>query len=173
MELDDVIPGTIMTYRERIELAVADKRGNFVITNEISDVNNAIAYATERIFFWKDWNENWKKEHKKMNTQKRFITSQSVSDVYASAVFKSLVSLITDKLVAERSSNHDESLNLFQELLWTYTGGSLLMLQSPKKTVLYCIRNVKKKDFVLGLYLEMKMKNENDSFIKEWIKKAA
>lgn len=48
VKLDDFIPGTKMTYQERIELAVADKRCDFTIGKEVNDINGGVSFATER-----------------------------------------------------------------------------------------------------------------------------
>ena len=64
MNLDNKIPESNLTYRERIELLIADKRGKINLKDyveELSSVDGAVEYAEERSQFWIDWNKNYKK----------------------------------------------------------------------------------------------------------------
>lgn len=172
MQLDDTIPKTNMTYKERIELAVGDKRGNLPITDEFSCVMGGTSYATERIFFWTQWNDAYKLKNKFMNTQKRYIEAQMASDIYATAVYKSLVSMFTKRILEENMSN-EAALEELQEFLFVYMGGSLRMMQSPLATVKHIIMRLKIINTPLSLYLDMKFKKASNESIKRWVKNAA
>lgn len=170
MKLDELIENTKMTYRERLELAIGDSRGNFKLTPELKMVEGATEYAKERISFWTTWNEEYQKKFKKLNTQKRFIDAQIASEVYANAVYKSLESMFVLKILHSVKNSPADSFLLFKELLLIYSGGSYLMMKSIKKTVLNVIRQIKQQNALIGVYFEVNLKNIDEVSIKKWIK---
>ena len=173
-KLDDIIENASLSYRERIELAVGDKRGNFVLTDELDEVEGGRDYAEERIKFWKDWNSEYASSHKEVNTQERFVKAQIASKDYSMAVYKSLVSLICSKInEASARRGVEASTGVLQEMLWIYAGGSVLIMKKPLGTVQHIARCMKKINFPVGMYLDMKFKNASDSFVKDWMKKVA
>lgn len=174
--LDDLIEGTNITYREQIELFAGDSRGgNFDAENELSSIESGKEYAEERRKFWEKWNKDYEKNHgeKNMNTQERYIAAQKESEVYALSVYKNLCGLIAQKVSETTDHTVNSALGLLQYHLWTFLGGSLLMMQNPAKAVMDIIAGVKKSNFPVGIMLEMKLKGKNSAAIKEWIKEVA
>ena len=173
-KLDDHIPESDMSYREKIELAVSDKRGNFILTNELDEVDGGRSYAEERIKFWKNWNQNYAKEHRKVNTQERYVKAQLASKDYAMAVYKSIVLLICNK-VKEQSNElpTEKCVENIQELLWMFSGGSVIIMKRPLETIRHISRIMKKRNFSISFYLDIKFQNSTDADVKEWIKKVS
>lgn len=138
MTLDSMIEGTDITCRERIELLAGDARGGAVgAESELSAIEGGKEYASERTGFWAEWNRAWRKEHgqKGMNTQRRYIEAQRASPVYASAVYKTLVSLIASQILRDAREFQEalfkNTAYALQEYLWDFMGGSLLMMRRP------------------------------------------
>ena len=173
--LNDLILDTNMSYREKIELIIGDKRGNFIITDELDEIIGGRKFAEERINFWLNWNKEYAKNHKSLDTQERYIKAQSSSKVYALAVYKSIISLICSKIheLSFRQVTTEESVRLLQELLWIYAGGSLLMMKTPLGTIQHISRLMKKRNHSISLYLDEKFKNSSESYAKDWIKQFA
>ena len=178
MLLDEVIPcSASMTYRERTEMAMADTRGEFDVDSEpdLNTVEGARTYAEERAVFWKKFNENWTRTHENPNTLERFAQAQMVSSVYASAVYKSICALIARSLIdyAPERNSLNGTLTHFQNLLFIYMGGSVLMVKEPYSAVMTIIGYVKKENVSLALFLEMNFKNKDNKFIKAFVRQAA
>lgn len=176
--LDDKIAGNIITYRERIELIIADNRGKVDLSNfadELELVENGMKYADERKRFWLDWNKEYKRVYKKMDTQERYIAAQQISSVYENAVYKTLLVLICSELLSSDFSSNfsiENSIEKLQELLWTYMAGSLYMMKFPLKTIQKIIEIVKKNNDFLGISFEKKFNSLDNKSIKAWIKQA-
>lgn len=167
--LEDVIPGTNMTYMERIELAVADGRGKFDVTGELDDIEGARQYALERMKFWKLWNDAYARNHKEMNTQERFVAAQETSKVYASAVQKSLVVLISNEILQRGISDAVQCFSELRELFWLFCGGSLLIMRDPCIAVRLVAEKIKSYNFNMGFQLEMKFENATNESLRKWI----
>ena len=168
-ELDDLIPGTNMTYMERIELAVGDGRGVFSISDELDAVNGGRAYAKERIKFWKTWNESYAGSHKDMNTQERFIAAQKASKVYASAVQKSILTLICGEILQRGIRETERCFSEMRELFWLFSGGSLLIMSEPCLAARSVARKIKSYNFNMGFQLEMKFEKATNDSMRNWI----
>ncbi len=174
--LDDLIEGTNITYREQIELFAGDSRGkSFAGSDELDSIENGKEYAEERRKFWEKWNNDYESKHgeKNMNTQERYIAAQSVSEVYALSVYKNLCTLIAQKVSETTDHTANAALGLLQYHLWAFTGGSLLMMKNLPRTVNDIIFTIKKENFTLGTILGMKLKGKNNSELKQWINEAA
>lgn len=174
--LDSFIPETNITYREQIELFVGDSRGkSFAGVDELEIIENGKEYAEERRKFWEKWNNNYEAKYgeKNMNTQERYIAAQKESKVYAISVYKNLCGIIAQKVSETTERTVINALGLLQYHLFTFMGGSLLMMQNPTKTVIDVISNVKKLNFPVGIMLEIKLKGKSNEELRQWIKEAA
>ena len=169
-ELDELIPGTNMTYQERIELAVGDGRGKYTITEELNGVRGAVEYARQRIEFWTIWNNAYRHTHIDMNTQDRFIAAQQASKVYASAVQKSLITLISGEILQRGIRDLSQCLYELKELFWLFTGGSLLIMRDPCFAVLCIARSIKSYNYNVGFQLEAKFANASVESVRNWIR---
>lgn len=176
MNLDNKIPEGNLTFRERIELLIADKRGKINLKDyveELSSVDGAVEYAEERSQFWIDWNKNYKKKYKKMDTQERYIAAQHSSEVYENAVYKSLkgvicTNIITHSFISDYSL--EKSIFELQELLWMYQEGSYFMLKKPLNTLMEIIEIIKKNNLFLGISFEKHFRNfDSDTKVRNWI----
>lgn len=180
VRLDDKIPASTMTYRERIELAVADGRGSrFKLTNELNTVKNGMVYGNERKAYWTEWNASYVKQHglKSTNSQERYIAAQKASSVYAKAVYKSLVTLIASQIIRDSDKFREELFRnctiAFRDYLWCFIGGSLLMMSRPAMAVMDIAREIKQSDIALGTFFEAKFNRCGGEAVKQWIKKTA
>lgn len=180
VRLDDRIPASTMTYRERIELAAADGRGTkFKLTNELDTVKDGMVYGNERKAYWTQWNASYVKQHglKSTNSQERYIAAQKTSAVYAKAVYKSLVSLIASQIIRDSDKFREELFRnctvAFRDYLWCFMGGSLLMMSRPAMAVMDIVREIKQSDIALGMFFEAKFNNCSGDAVKQWIKKTA
>lgn len=171
-KLDDLIPGSPMTYRERLELCIGDKRGNYSLSPELMEVNGAIDYAKNRINVWQNWNSEYEKLHKNSNTQERYIKAQAFSKPYAIAVYKSIVLLISSQILQCKANEVNDVYSILQTLLWTYMEASIFIMKSPSIALLQIIKEVKSKNTNLGFVLELKFKNYDDKAIKSWVNAA-
>ena len=172
-KLDDFVPGSSMTYRERLELALGDKRGSLSLTDEIRSVEGGEKYAKARSSFWKAWNKDWMKKSGKADTQERYVEAQKASPVYASATEKAFVNLMATSLLAGGFRDEAEAASALQELLLVYMGFSLRLGASPKKAVDSVVRAVKKENFALGFLLELRFRDWDDGRALDWIRSAA
>lgn len=170
IKLDDLVLNSNLTYREQIELVIGDKRGNFNLTNELDTVENGRNYAIERINFWKNWNQEYAKINKKINTQERYIKAQAASNVYKLAVYKSLITLICTKLSEQKGSHPSKSVKNLQELLWMFSAGSILIMKNPLKTVNNIVSIMRNINFDIAFYLEINFQDKTDADVKKWIK---
>lgn len=176
MNIDNKIPENNITYRERLELIIADKRGDIDLnqfSEELLTIEYATEYAKERKSFWLNWNKEYKKINKELNTQKRYIEAQQASPVYAQAVYKTLLLLICSDVISqsfESNYSFEDITEGLRELLWTYLPGSLLMMSKPLKTLQDVIEIINKNNQFLGISLEKKFKTFNDKDVKLWIK---
>lgn len=169
-----------MTYRERIELAAADGRGlNFRLTKELSTVEGGRTYGSERKAYWTQWNSAYAKQHglKNMNSQDRYIAAQRSSEVYAAAVYKSLVSLISAQIIRDSDKFREmlfrNCMAALRDYLWCFMGGSLLMMSRPAVAVLDIAKEIKQSDIALGMFFEAKFNSCSGDAVKQWIKKTA
>lgn len=174
--LDSFIPKTNITYREQLELAISDSRGiNFELTDELNEINGAIEYAKKRKKFWTEWNKSYERVHgsKNMNTQERYIFAQKVSKIYAISVYKNICNIVARKVSETTSHTVDNAMGLLQFYLYSFLGGSLLMMQNPLKSVNDIISIVKNINFPIGVMLEIKLKGKSNNELKNWIKEVA
>lgn len=174
--LDSFISETNITYREQLELAISDSRGiNFELTDELNEINGAVEYAKERKKFWTEWNKAYEKVHgsKNMNTQERYIFAQQASKIYAISVYKNICNIIAGKISETTSHTLDNAMGLLQFHLYSFLGGSLLMMKNTAKSVNDIISIVKNINFPIGVMLEIKLKGKSSSELKNWIKEAA
>lgn len=168
-ELDDLIPGTPMSYRERLELAIADKRGIFDFPPELKEVRGAAEYAAVRAAVWLEWNERYSEAHSKTNTQERYLKAQAFSRPYALAVYKALVGLAVAKVSSFGAGSLLKAREALRELLWTYGECSVCVMAATAKAARQIINGVKKKNLTLGLALEAEFRNKDEGSVKSWV----
>ena len=164
-----MMPKSNMTYQEKLELAISDARGKFEVTDELSAVTGAQSYAKERIYFWKVWNNAYRQKHSEVNTQDRYIAAQEASKVYARAVQKSLVILISNEILQRGISDTAQCVRELKELLWLFSGGSLLIMQEPGLTMKLIAERIKGFNYNLGFQIAMRFEKVPNEALREWI----
>lgn len=168
LELDDLIPGTPMTYRERIELAAGDGQGDFEFPASLKNVRGAAEYAAARSAAWLEWNESYARNRQKSDTRTRHLKAQAFSRLYALAVYKSLVGLAAAKLSPLGAERLPEALEKLRELLRKYSECSVCFMAATAKSARHIIAGVKRKNLSLGRALEAEFVGKDEASVKNW-----